>query len=810
MKFHIIAVSWLILTVTLLIGTWSTAAEDIDSPLPSSPERRVESSATDPLDLISMATELDNRSFNLEQEILALSDIAATQKSLTLMAKEAENLSRNLRLLKNKENYGYDQLFDIKAQFNQNADVLQDTIKSTNKAIHQTKFWKKDWEDEDTRWQQLQSSLSKQVSSATLEPTFAKVNNIISVSQDLIDNTLKPLLCQLQTAEVIRASQCSLELELDGLVSVLGDNLMLKTGRSMFSSNYYYLLKTGFQKELPESLARISLPDMQFVERQGWLIFIQILFTLVLSIGIFQQRHHLMEKEQWRFIAKRPLDAGIFVAAITTSSFYGSVPGTWRLLAQCVVIISLTRLVDVFVRKRHKRRRWLVYGLSVYLITTRLFAVFALPLALFRLFIFTTTLIGIFLGLQRSAASVRKKDGRLYTWALRLGTLLCLIICVAEMGGYSSLSAHLLESTLKTILIVLAGWMLMVILRGFLEMAVNNPTYKKIPFLQVKAPLLINRSALLTDLFAATLTVTFILVTWKVYSSPAEAMEAILSFGVNLGSRRITVGLTLTAATLLYCAFLISWAAQAILMQGLFTRGQLQAGVRISMARLVHYGFVFLGLLLALVTMGVQLRDFTLIAGALGIGIGFGLQGIVHNFVSGLILLFERPIKVGDNIELDKKRVVIKKIGLRATLVQTLDRSEIVVPNSDLTSNKVTNWTLSDRCARIRIPVGVAYGSDVPMVMKTLLETGQEHVQVATHPAPQVLFMQFGESSLDFELRIWISEIDTLVQTRSELYQEIDRKFRSLAIKIPFPQQDLHMHVVDKPTPGAEEEASLE
>ncbi len=801
MKFHTISVAWLILTVGLLIWVGSTAAETADSPQPSSSEKHADSASSDVPDLISMATELGNRSVVLEKEIVALFDLSATQKNLARMAKETEKLSRNLKSLKNTEGYGYDQLFDVKAQIDQKAAGLQELIQFTKEAIHQAEFWKEEWEEEGTRWEQLQSPLSKQVSSRTLEPTFAKVRQIIGRTQNLITQAMEPLLSQLQAAEVIRASQTSLELELDALVSVLRDNLTHKTARSMFSAKYYSLLSSGLWKELPQSLLSVSRPDLQFLQRQGWLVVLQIFFSLVLSIGIFQQRDRLMEKEQWQFMARRPLEAGILIAAITTSLFYGTIPGTWRLMAQCVVIFSLARLVGAFVEKEY-RRRWLVYGLSVYLISTRLFDVFGLPFSLFRLYIFSTALLGMLLCLWRSAASARRGDVRLYTRALRLGALLCLLILIAEMGGYSALSAHLLESSLKTILIVLAGWMLMVMLRGFLELAICSPPLKNIPFLQVKSHIIISRSALLTNLFAAILTGTFILVAWRVYSDPAEAIQAVWSFGVTLGSRQITVGLILAAAALLYCAFLISWAVQAMLMEGLFTKRELQVGVRISMARLVHYGFVFLGFFLAMLTLGVQLREFTIIAGALGVGIGFGLQGIVNNFVSGLILLFERPIKVGDHIELGEQRAEVKRIGLRATLVQTSDRSEIVVPNSDLISSQVTNWTLSDQYAGIRIPVGVAYGSDVPRVMQTLLDCAQEHVQVAENPAPQVLFMGFGESSLGFELRGWISEVDNMLQIKSELHQEIDRKFRSLEIQIPFPQQDLHLHMVGKSAPA--------
>jgi small-conductance mechanosensitive channel len=269
-----------------------------------------------------------------------------------------------------------------------------------------------------------------------------------------------------------------------------------------------------------------------------------------------------------------------------------------------------------------------------------------------------------------------------------------------------------------------------------------------------------------------------------------------------VGSRKITLGLILTAAAFLYGSFLTSWGAQTLLMKEVFTKRELQVGVRISIARLIHYGFVFVGFLLALVALGVQLRDVTIIAGALGVGIGFGLQGIVNNFVSGLILLFERPVKVGDYIQLGEQWAEIKNIGLRATVVETLDRSEIVVPNSDLVSNQVTNWTLSHRIARIVVPVGVEYGSDVPLVMETLMECATASSKVMRLPKPQVLFVNFGESSLDFELRVWISNIEDRFSVKSQLHQEIDQRFRQAGIVIAFPQRDLHVRSIED-SPGS-------
>jgi potassium efflux system protein len=183
---------------------------------------------------------------------------------------------------------------------------------------------------------------------------------------------------------------------------------------------------------------------------------------------------------------------------------------------------------------------------------------------------------------------------------------------------------------------------------------------------------------------------------------------------------------------------------------------------------------------------------------ALGIGIGFGLQSIVNNLVSGLILLFERPVRVGDYVELSGKWAEIRKIGLRATTVQTFDQADVIIPNADLISTQVVNWTLSNRCVRLIIPVGVAYGSDVSLVMETLLASARENSKIAEAPEPQVLFLNFGESALDFELRVWVLDADNRLVVSSELHQEIDRRFREAKIEISFPQRDLHLRSVDE------------
>ncbi|TDI76043.1 MAG: mechanosensitive ion channel [Bacteroidetes bacterium] len=193
----------------------------------------------------------------------------------------------------------------------------------------------------------------------------------------------------------------------------------------------------------------------------------------------------------------------------------------------------------------------------------------------------------------------------------------------------------------------------------------------------------------------------------------------------------------------------------------------------------------------------MDFENIALLAGAFGIGIGFGLQSIVNNFLSGLILIFERPIQVGDTIEFQgangPQLGKVKRIGIRASIVRSLDGAEIIIPNANLVSNDVTNWTKSDQLRRVEVKVGVAYGSDPDEVLALLLRVAENHPEILKRPEPVALFMEFGDSSLNFSLRGWTPDFDNYLVLRSQLTVEVFRALKKAEITIPFPQQDVHI-----------------
>lgn len=216
-----------------------------------------------------------------------------------------------------------------------------------------------------------------------------------------------------------------------------------------------------------------------------------------------------------------------------------------------------------------------------------------------------------------------------------------------------------------------------------------------------------------------------------------------------------------------------------------------------SLQSISTYTFWALFALLSLGALGVNLTSLTVIAGGLSVGIGFGMQAIFNNFISGLILLFGRSIQQEDIIQMGNVLCTVKKINIRTTVVETFENAAIIIPNSDLISNQVTNWTKDSAVLRKQLTVGVAYGSDAKLVEKTLIKIAEEHPRVLSEPAPWVEFNNFGSSSLDFILRVWIDDIDYTLRTMSDLRFSIDDAFSELGIEIAFPQMDVHIRSAD-------------
>ena len=238
----------------------------------------------------------------------------------------------------------------------------------------------------------------------------------------------------------------------------------------------------------------------------------------------------------------------------------------------------------------------------------------------------------------------------------------------------------------------------------------------------------------------------------------------------------------------------VASALNKLIAHRLLAKSRLDLGVRVAVGSMVKYLLLVVGFVVILQTAGINLSSLTILLGALGVGIGFGLQNITNNFVSGLIILLERPVKVGDRIEVGDVAGDVVDISMRATTIITNDNISIIVPNSEFISGTVINWSHTDRSVRFNFPVGVAYREDPEVVRKVLLEIALNNPGVLKDPKPDVLFSEFAESAMKFNLRVWTRDyINRPGVLKSQLYYEIARRFREEGIEIPFPQRDVRI-----------------
>ena len=268
----------------------------------------------------------------------------------------------------------------------------------------------------------------------------------------------------------------------------------------------------------------------------------------------------------------------------------------------------------------------------------------------------------------------------------------------------------------------------------------------------------------------------------------------------SLGGLPVTFFFLLKAAIFVVVLVLASHFTMLLLQKKVLTYLPLELGQQYAIARVLSYLVFVLGLIVGLQSLGLNLSSLVVVGGALGIGVGLGLQAIVSNFVAGLILLLEQPIKLGDRIEVGNTYGDVVRLRGRSTWIRTNENVVIIVPNSEFINQRVTNWTANDRQVRISLSVGVSYDSDPKVVRDVILAVARSHPDVLAEPIPEVIFAELGESSLNFELRVWtIQQVQTPTRLKSDLYFAIFEAFRKEAIEIPFPQRDLHIRSISEP-----------
>jgi len=750
-------------------------------------------------DIIPLATDLSARLTVLESKLKGMPDVAPIEKQFAEIGARVDAARKELQLLKQSDSNNFAKFTRLRRDLARENEALTSASKPVAVAIQRLDVWDKEWRAEKTQWSEWRTSLLKDRAFVQLGAVFEKANATINRAQSLIRREIDILLAVQARGGEVQSKIDSLDTEEQTLIAELRKQFVFGTSLPMYAPRFYSEFSAELWKSAWDGLRLLPWSDMRFVAQHEYVYFLLLMLFVALLWGIFGHRQSLKELERLRFIAERPVSTALFICAVITGVHlnFEDAPALPRVIFTVVGGVACARLLGAVLE--HAWKRHAAYFIMISYIIMLVLLSSDLPSSLFRLYTLIVLLLAIGFCVKWARESAALNEARFYRLLLRLSALLFTSIVVANIGGRGGLAVALFVASLHSMAVILAVILFVSMMSGSLHWLFFSSPIRHIKMLHSNAAELVGKIGfLLTALVLLFILLPSILTAWKVFDTVPQAISSLLSPGFTVGSQQVTVGLIFAAIGALYGSFFISWIFPKVFLDEQFAGRRMERGARLSAGRLLQYFIVLIGFLLALSLLGIDWTKLTIILSAFGVGIGFGLQSIVNNLVSGLILLFERPLREGDTIEFNNARVHIKKIGLRATHVQTFEQADVIIPNADLITSPVTNWTLGNREVRLSIPVGVSYGSDIRLVGETLLACAKANDSVLNLPAPHVLFMDLGDSSLDFELRVWIRDADDRLQVKSQLYHEIVQKFREARIEIPFPQRDLHLRSVEE------------
>jgi len=744
-------------------------------------------------DLIPYAAKLSRDYYDLMNQIKFIYELGRVKSRLEKIAQELEDLSIELAFLGGNPHQNYNRLLYYNEELNQIETELARIDKSLS--IGKTTLLKarEKWLSEKQKIPRWKTMIERLGPLSVERKALLDIKGTIRNALMVINQRLRPVLDVEQKVSTLRVKNHTMVLVVNDWLKTYKGEILERNAPSILSPAYFRQLNWNLWKDSWKSLDEFFVQQGHHMARNIWLITSLAIASALLTLLIYRSQNHVDMVSRWYVFTKHPFASSIFVCFTFFGAAVRPLPPGWIPAFQFGVILSVMHLVKGMFGDAWKWR--VVNRLAILILVTSLMRMVLFPRPLLRLIVILIAFTGIFFCFWESCHRKNAEKSPLIVMSLRLGTLIFFGVVITEILGYAGFSLYLMNALLMTVFALLNVWMLYLVVSGFIEFVFYKSPFH---FIRKNAEVIFRRVRPILIIFFSALFCVTDLVIWKVYATKGEAIQQFFSLGLPVGGMNITIDAVLSSLLVLYVSFLTSWTIQAVLLEEVLPRRKMELGSQLSISRLVHYGIVFIGFLIALRVLGFGLTNLTIIGGALGVGVGFGLQAIVNNFASGLILLFERPIKIGDTIQVDGEMAVVKRLGLRATIVQTLDNAEIVVPNSDIVTSRVTNWTLANRRVRVRIPVGVAYGSDVAKVREILLQCAGENSKVLKYPEPQALFLSFGDSALNFELRVWISEfMDSTGEVQNELNHAINARFAEAGIEIPFPQQDLHLRSVD-------------
>ena len=592
--------------------------------------------APDLADIIPQATKLSADLAMLKNRVRDLLDVSGFEKNYAGIEKKLQGAAAQLQQIKDSKDGDPDKFAEIRMVIERQDELLEAISQPLGETIRQLGAWRNHWQAQKQQWNTWLPIVRKDGELDPLQSIFAKAMATIDEALEIIHSQLGQMLTVQERAGNIQAKIIALNAEIDALILAARSGVRVNISPPMFSPSYFYQYSRQLWYALLKGLSESSWVGTRFVDQQGLIVFLQIFFSLLVIIAVYRKRQVINDSQRWRFLAERPFAAGIFFGTIVFMSFYQyrGLQDTLQLYLAIVGGISFARLISALNLVSWKRQ--FVYGVMIVYIISRLLQVIMLPLPLMRLFTVMTPLAGLIFCLRWADETRHQKGSGVYRWALRLSACYLAFVILAEIWGKHGLAEFLFLSLLRSTAPLLGLMLFMYVIRGFIEWIFRSSPLQRTALFYGNTDIIPRRVTLFINIaICGLILLPGILFIWGAYDDMSGAIKGLLSLGFNLGSQRITLGLVIISAGILYGSFLASSIIQKLLTDQVLARRRVEIGVQIAIARLVHYVLIFIGFVMALLALGFDFTKLTIVLSALGVGIGFGLQSVVNNFVTG-------------------------------------------------------------------------------------------------------------------------------------------------------------------------------
>ncbi len=743
---------------------------------------------------------------DLRSQLLPPQTIRIVQRKIKVLNTQINESRRNFRK-QNLQEISINGLIDLRKQWNYLSEQLSGQQKYLESRLKIVDSGLQDISKMRTRWTALKDTLGREGYS------------------EVISRQIQPVLGNLSEAETELKSRVDMILSLQNILS--DDAIIVSAILNQLNSGIEQAQIRLFEPDRPplwQVLGAKSDSSIQaqfrkyhtgrlttftrFIEGNKDRIILHFAIFMILLFLVYDLKRRSLKRLKADpsssasviHVLSRPISVALLIALALTPLVYPHAPQEIFRLYNIFIIFPLLRILPGLLPQALRNPLYYLVALFFFhRLHDQAFEQLLLQRLLLLLLTISAFIWTFWLARPRGLLYkvVTGKFLKLITVSGRIGLFILGVSFLANLFGYVSLAILLTTAYLKSIYMGIALYTLLRIAEALITIIMDSNAAQSLRMVRRHRELLESRLRQSLQFLIVGFWLYDILINYTLFTSLWNILDSILIKKLSVGDLNISLGDVLAFLFAIWLSILISRFIRFVFEEDVYPRLHLSRGVPATISLLLNYCIIALGFLAAIAAAGMDLSRLAILAGALGVGIGFGLQNLVNNFVSGLILIFERPIKVGDTIEFGSLLGIVLRIGIRSSTVRTYEGAEVIVPNGNIISSEVVNWTLSDRLRRIEVLVGVAYGTDPEKVIKILKKVAEGREDVLKSPQPVVLFKEFGDSSLNFSLRFWTDNFEEWLNLKSEVTVQVNNALNEAKIEIPFPQSDLHLRSVD-------------